>query len=100
MRKICSSWLVAALASTLGFWTLPAVTAAAGKFHLEEATIEDIHDAIKSGAITCKGVVQAYFDRIKAYNGVCTTLVTAKGAPIPAAKGVVRSEERRVGKEC
>ena len=91
MRKICSSWLVAALASTLGFWTLPAVTAAAGKFHLEEATIEDIHDAIKSGAITCKGVVQAYFDRIKAYNGVCTTLVTAKGAPIPATQGVVRA---------
>ena len=91
MRKTCNSWLVVALASTLGFGTLaPTVTAAAGKFHLEEATIEDIHDAIKSGKITCKGLVQAYFNRIKAYNGVCTTLVTAKGAPIPAAKGVVR----------
>ena len=101
MRKICSSWLVtararrvavAALASTLGFGTLaPSVTAAAGKFHLEEASIEDIHDAIKSGEITCKGLVQAYFKRIKAYNGVCTRLVTANGAPIPAAKGVVRT---------
>jgi amidase len=101
MRKTCTSWLVtararrlgvAALASTLGFGTLaPTVTAAAGKFHLEEATIEDIHDAIKSGEITCKGLVQAYFNRIKAYNNVCTTVVTAKGAPIPAAKGVVRA---------
>jgi Asp-tRNA(Asn)/Glu-tRNA(Gln) amidotransferase A subunit family amidase len=113
MRKICSSWLVsplatsplprlqtagarrlgvAAFASIFGFGALaPTVTAAAGKFHLEEATIEDIHDAIKSGEITCKGLVQAYFERIKAYNGVCTTLVTPKGAPIPAAKGVVRA---------
>ena len=113
MRKICGSWLisplgtsplprlqtararrlgVAAFASIFGFGALaPTVTAAAGKFHLEEATIEDIHDAIKSGEITCKGLVQAYFERIKAYNGVCTTLVTAKGAPIPAAKGVVRA---------
>ncbi|HEY0339336.1 MAG TPA: hypothetical protein VGC34_00900, partial [Steroidobacteraceae bacterium] len=82
---------LAAFVSILGFGALaPTVSAAAGKFHLEEATIEDIHDAIKSGEITCKGVVQAYFDRIKAYNGVCTALVTPKGAPIPAAKGVVR----------
>ena len=101
MRKICGFWLitaharrlgVAALASIFGFGALaPTVTAAAGKFHLEEATIEDIHDAIKSGEITCKGLVQAYFDRIKAYNGVCTALVTPKGAPIPAAKGIVRA---------
>jgi len=39
----------------------PDVASAAGKFHLEEATIDSIHDAIKSGEITCKGLVQAYF---------------------------------------
>jgi Asp-tRNA(Asn)/Glu-tRNA(Gln) amidotransferase A subunit family amidase len=68
----------------------PSVVLAADKFHLEEATIDDIHNAIKSGEITCKGLVQSYFDRIKAYNGACTQLVTAKGEVIPAAKGTVR----------
>src|SRR5690349_12094958 len=69
----------------------PGLASAAGKFHLEEATIADIHDAIKSGEITCKGLVQAYMDRVTAYNGACTALVTEKGGPIPAAKGAVRA---------
>jgi len=34
--------------------------------------------------------VQAYLERIKAYNGSCTALVTADGKPIPAVKGLVR----------
>src|ERR1700710_1256455 len=86
-RRVASVALVAALAATL-FNT--GVATAAGKFHLEEATIADIHDAIKSGDITCKGLVQAYIARSKAYNGVCTQLVTANGAAIPAASGAVR----------
>ena len=91
MRNSCSSWLLAALASSACFVAIaPGVASAAGKFHLEEATIEDIHDAIKSGEITCKGLVQAYLERTKASNGACTALVTDKGGPIPAAKGAVR----------
>ena len=69
----------------------PTGALAAGKFHLEEATIEDIHNAIKSGEITCKGLVQAYMARVKAYNGVCTKLVTADGAAIPVSKGAMRA---------
>jgi amidase len=65
--------------------------ATAGKFQLEEATIDGIHTAIKEGQITCKGVVQAYIDRARAYNGVCTQLVTRDGAKIPSAKGSVRA---------
>jgi Asp-tRNA(Asn)/Glu-tRNA(Gln) amidotransferase A subunit family amidase len=61
------------------------------KFHLEEATIADIHRAIKTNQITCQGLVQAYIDRAKAYNGVCTQLVTEDGAPIPPATGTVRA---------
>ncbi len=38
-----------------------------------------------------RGVVQAYIARAKAYNGVCTSLVTADGADIPPAKGYVRA---------
>src|SRR3569833_1448948 len=89
MRQTCSSWIPAALAALVCFGTIgPA--AAAGKFQLEEATIADIHDAIRSGEITCKSLVQAYMDRAKATNGACTALVTEKGGPIPLAKGAVR----------
>ena len=63
----------------------------AGKFQVEEATIASIHAAIQSGQTTCKGVVQAYIDRARAYNGVCTALVTADGADIAPATGYVRA---------
>lgn len=71
--------------------TVPGVASATGKFHLEEATIDDIHGAIESGQITCKGLVQAYIERAKAYNGACTQVVTRDGKPIPAAIGAVRA---------
>src|SRR5215510_6911127 len=45
---------------------------------------------IKSGEITCKGVVEAYLARARAYNGVCTMLVTADGKDVKGAKGYVR----------
>src|SRR5262245_22834711 len=46
------------------------------RFHLMEATIADVHRAIQEGQITCKGLVQAYLNRAKAYNGACNALVT------------------------
>src|SRR5215467_5609886 len=39
-------------------------------FRLEEATIDELHDAIKAGRTTCVEVVQCYIDRVRAYNGV------------------------------
>ena len=60
-------------------------------FHLEEATIDDVHRAIRNGQITCKGLVQLYIKRAKAYNGVSNVLVTKDGEPIPPAPGVVRA---------
>ena len=60
-------------------------------FDVEEATIASIHAAITSGATTCRGVVQAYVDRAKAYNGVCTALLTTDGADIPRTSGYVRA---------
>lgn len=60
-------------------------------FAIEEATIVGIHAAIQSGRTTCRAIVQAYVDRARAYNGVCTSLVTADGADIPAATGYVRA---------
>jgi len=61
------------------------------RFQIEEASIASIQSAIKSGQTTCRAVVQAYIDRAKAYNGTCTALVTADGAPVPAATGAVRA---------
>ena len=53
------------------------------KFHLEEAKIEDVHRAIKLGQITCQGVVQAYINRIRAYDGACVELVNPNDANDP-----------------
>ena len=55
----------------------------APSFHIEEATIADVQRAIQQGQTTCQGVVQAYIERAKAYNGVSNVLLTEDGAPIP-----------------
>jgi hypothetical protein len=69
----------------------PGLVFGQGQFHLQEATITDIHNAIQAGQITCQGLVQAYVNRAKAYNGMCTALVTEDGAPVPPAIGAVRA---------
>jgi amidase len=89
--KSKSSRSLAALAVAGWVAAMPGAATAADKFRLEEATIDGVHTAIKSGEITCKGLVQAYINRAKAYNGICTKLVTADGAAIPAARGAVRT---------
>ena len=61
-------------------------------FRLEEATIEDLHAAIKAGEITCVQVVQHYIARARAFNGVASALVTKDGASIDAAKGAIRAQ--------
>ena len=66
-------------------------TTAATKFDVQEASIADTQAAITSGTTTCVGVVQAYIDRARAYNGVCTALLTADGKKIPAVNGYVRA---------
>jgi Asp-tRNA(Asn)/Glu-tRNA(Gln) amidotransferase A subunit family amidase len=58
-----------------------AVQAQAFEFHLLEATIGDVHRAIQGGQITCRGLVQAYVNRARAYNGVSNKLVTEEMAP-------------------
>lgn len=80
-----------ALAALVAAFVLPAQAADAAPFELVEATIEDLHTAIRSGATTCQAVVRSYVDRAKAYNGVSDRLVTADGAPVPSASGVVRA---------
>src|SRR6516165_8847800 len=50
---------------------LMANAASAPRFHLEEATIADVHRAIRAREITAEQIVQLYFRRIEAYNGTC-----------------------------
>lgn len=40
----------------------------AGPFVLHEATVDSIHAALRSGELTCTALVQAYLDRIAAYD--------------------------------
>lgn len=64
------------------------MTASAAGFHVEEATISDIHAAIQKGEITCKQIVQEYIARARVYNnGLCTALVTPDGKPIKSMTG-------------
>jgi amidase len=60
-------------------------------FRLEEATIDDVHRGIRAGQITCRGLVEAYLARARAYNGISSQLVTADGAPVPPVAGAVRA---------
>ena len=66
----------------------PAVTGVQGqaqatpfRFKLQDATIADVHRAIEEGQITCQGLVQAYSNRARAYNGTCNELVTETERP-------------------
>ena len=79
----------AALASA---WAISATIASAqGTFQIEEATIGDIQRAIRQGETTCVQVVEAYVQRARTYNGICTQLVTADGGPVAPGRGTVRA---------
>src|SRR5712692_5051093 len=60
-------------------------------FRLDEGTIDELHEAIRAGRMTCVAVVRHYIDRVRAFNGVASALVTQDGAPVPTATGAVRA---------
>jgi Asp-tRNA(Asn)/Glu-tRNA(Gln) amidotransferase A subunit family amidase len=60
-------------------------------FQLEEATIADLHEAIRAGKTTLVDVVKKYIDRARAYNGAASVLVTEDGTPVAPATGTVRA---------
>jgi Asp-tRNA(Asn)/Glu-tRNA(Gln) amidotransferase A subunit family amidase len=53
--------------AVLGLWPF----AAMGSFHLQEATIADVHRAILAKELTATELVGLYLKRIEAYNGQC-----------------------------
>jgi amidase len=58
---------------------------------LVEASIDDLHKAIRSGQSTCQQIVQGYVARARAYNGICTQLVTEDGHKIVKVPGAARA---------
>jgi len=85
MSKLIAIKSAVALVATLG------ALQAGAQFPLQEATIESLHAAIRSGATTCTQVIEGYIARAKAYNGVCSVPVTEDGAKIPKVQGAVRA---------
>lgn len=59
--KICAVGILLLAIALLGQRTFHVLSA-------EEATIAGIHDAMKVGTLTCRGLVQEYLDRIDAYD--------------------------------
>ena len=59
-------------------------------FRLEEATIEQLHAAIRAGETTCVAVVEQYLARVRAYNGVAACSSPQDGASVAPATGTVR----------
>ena len=47
---------------------LPLLAQKPAPFEVEEATIASVHDAFRTGRLTCRALVDAYLDRIKAYD--------------------------------
>lgn len=78
-----------ALLAASAFTTVHA--AAPAGIAVEELTIDGLHAAIRSGQTTCRQVVESFLARAKAYNGICTALVTADGKPVPVLRGYVRT---------
>ena len=62
------------------------------RFRLEEATIDELHAAIRAGETTLVATVEHYIARARAYNGVASMLVTEDGADVPQAPGTVRAQ--------
>ena len=61
-------------------------------FQLEEATIAEMHEAIRSGKTTLVKIVQRYIDRARTYNGVSSLLLTEDGAAVPGSgRGCARN---------
>src|SRR5688500_16807065 len=65
---------VAAIISEILIMAMTSSSGRAGqawRFHLEEATIADVHREIKQKQLTATQLVRMYFKRIEAYNGSC-----------------------------
>ena len=71
--------------------TVQAQPAGDTKFEIVEATIADVHRAIRSKQLTATQLVNMYLARIKAYNGTCVNEpqgILGPVSPIPHAGAI------------
>jgi amidase len=68
------------------------------QFRIEEATIAQLHQALQSRAVTCRGVVDQYLARIEAYDkqGPAINAIVSIN---PEARAVADSLDRRFARE-
>ena len=78
------------VATTIAASLLVSGVAGAQSFQLLEATIDDVHAALTSGQITCRGLVQRYLDRIEAYDDAGPALNTIQFVNPGALREAVR----------
>src|SRR5215470_3796922 len=90
-RLTAVKWLARMPLSSPGAYVMPTPDPRTTPFRLEEATIDEMHAAIRAGEITCVQIVQHYIDRARAFNGVASALVTEDGRPVRPAPGAVRA---------
>jgi hypothetical protein len=91
-HRRAQSW--PALAATRSARCLRRRTPLTSCFYLNAACrlpIEELHRAIKDGRTTCVAVVRHYINRVRAFNGVASALVTQDGRPVPEASGAIRA---------
>jgi Asp-tRNA(Asn)/Glu-tRNA(Gln) amidotransferase A subunit family amidase len=50
------------------FATIPLLAQNTAHFEVEEATISQVHEAMKAGRLTCRVLVDSYLDRIRAFD--------------------------------
>lgn len=55
---------------------LRAVHALNSKWDVQEASIEDIHNALYTGLASCRGIVESFIARIEAYNPTINAILT------------------------
>src|SRR4051812_967522 len=71
LRSATSMLGVGAAVLVAAHLALIAKAVSAPRFHLEEASIAEVHRAIRAKEITAEQLVQHYFKRVEAYNGTC-----------------------------
>jgi amidase len=64
MRRVQVAAILVLLPAAAAAQQLPA----SGQFHLQEATIDSIHAAMRTGELSCTKLVEAYLNRIAAYD--------------------------------
>src|SRR5215470_7560039 len=68
MKTLAVKAALTAMAIAMGAGSVHAQSATTAPFQIVEATIDDIHMAMRAGRLTARQLVQGYLDRINAYD--------------------------------